>query len=212
MKRILCTLLLLGSFGCGAFAQEVNTTTPEVSTLVELGRTLVEEVEAVVDTLRSRLEATRPQPEVALIHSSAQPAIDKYNAQTAPKESYQGYRIRIFSGHSQSARTDAEAAISLFEEHFRVPVYFTYENPYFLVTCGNFLSHEEAIMFLSRARHHFPKAFIVTTEIPAEALLTPPVQLSAAEEEVTTSQSEDVTTEQPTTEPQAETVENIGLQ
>lgn len=212
MKRILCTLLLLGSFGCGAFAQEVNTTTPEVSTLVELGRTLVEEVEAVVDTLRSRLEATRPQTEVALIHSSAQPAIDKYNAQTAPKESYQGYRIRIFSGHSQSARTDAEATISLFEEHFRVPVYFTYENPYFLVTCGNFLSHEEAIMFLSRARHHFPKAFIVTTEIPAEALLTPPVQLSAAEEEVTTSQGESETTEQPTTEPQAETVENVGLQ
>lgn len=212
MKRILCTLLLLGSFGCGAFAQEVNTTTPEVSTLVELGRTLVEEVEAVVDTLRSRLEATRPQTEVALIHSSAQPAIDKYNAQTAPKESYQGYRIRIFSGHSQSARTDAEAAIALFEEHFRVPVYFTYENPYFLVTCGNFLSHEEAIMFLSRARHHFPKAFIVTTEIPAEALLTPPVQLSATEEETTTTQSEDVTTEQPTTEPQAETVENVGLQ
>ena len=212
MKRILCTLLLLGSFGCGAFAQEVNTTTPEVSTLVELGRTLVEEVEAVVDTLRSRLEATRPQTEVALIHSSAQPAIDKYNAQTAPNESYQGYRIRIFSGHSQSARTDAEAAIALFEEHFRVPVYFTYENPYFLVTCGNFLSHEEAIMFLSRARHHFPKAFIVTTEIPAEALLTPPVQLSATEEETTTTQSEDVTTEQPTTEPQAETVENVGLQ
>lgn len=212
MKRILCTLLLASSFGCGAFAQEVSTTTPEVSTLVEMGRTLVEEVEAVVDTLRSRLEATRPQTEVALIHSSAQPAIDKYNAQTAPKESYQGYRIRIFSGHSQSARTDAEAAISLFEEHFRVPVYFTYENPYFLVTCGNFLSHEEAIMFLSRARHHFPKAFIVTTEIPAEALLTPPVQLSATEEEVTTSQGESETTEQPTTEPQAETVENVGLQ
>ena len=171
MKRILCTLLLLGSFGCGAFAQEVNTTTPEVSTLVELGRTLVEEVEAVVDTLRSRLEATRPQPEVALIHSSAQPAIDKYNAQTAPKESYQGYRIRIFASNSQTARTDAEAAIELFEQNFKVPVYFAYENPYFLVTCGNCLSHEEAIILLSKVRKLFPKAFIVMCDIPAGELL-----------------------------------------
>lgn len=109
------------------------------------------------------------------IHFSAEEAIGKYDTSTQPTESYQGYRIRIFSSNSQTARTDAEAAIALFEENYSVPVYFAYENPYFLVTCGNCLSHEEAIILLSKVRIHFPKAFIVMSEIPAEALTTKPL-------------------------------------
>lgn len=109
------------------------------------------------------------------IHFGAEEAMDKYNAQTTPKESYQGYRIRIFASNSQSARAEAEAAIAVMEENFKVPVYFAYENPYFLVTCGNCLSHEEAIILLSKVKRHFPKAFIVMAEIPAEELLRKPM-------------------------------------
>ncbi len=105
------------------------------------------------------------------IHFSAEEAMEKYNTQTSPKESYQGYRIRIFASNSQKARTDAEAAIELFKQNYTVPVYFAYENPYFLVTCGNCLTHEEAIILLSKVRIHFPKAFIVMSEIPAQELL-----------------------------------------
>ena len=106
-----------------------------------------------------------------IIHFSAEEAMEKYNTQTSPKESYQGYRIRIFASNNQTARTDAEAAIELFKQNYAVPVYFAYENPYFLVTCGNCLTHEEAIMLLSKVRIHFPKAFIVMCEIPAKELL-----------------------------------------
>ena len=109
------------------------------------------------------------------IHFGAEEAMDKYNAQTTPKESYQGYRIRIFASNSQSARAEAEAAIAVMEENFKVPVYFAYENPYFLVTCGNCLSHEEAIILLSKVKRHFPKAFIVMAESPAEELLHKPM-------------------------------------
>lgn len=109
------------------------------------------------------------------IHFGAEDAMNKYNAQTSHKESYQGYRIRIFSGNSQTARAEAEAAVAVVEENFKIPVYFAYENPYFLVTCGNCLSHEEAIILLSRVRRHFPKAFIVASEIPAEELLHKPM-------------------------------------
>lgn len=109
------------------------------------------------------------------IHFGAEEAMGKYNAQTTPKESYQGYRIRIFASNSQSARAEAEAAIAVMEENFKVPVYFAYENPYFLVTCGNCLSHEEAIILLSKVKRHFPKAFIVMAEIPAEELLHKPM-------------------------------------
>lgn len=111
---------------------------------------------------------------VVNIHSDAQEPLDKYYAQTQPQPSYRGYRIRIFASHSQSARTDAEAAIKLFKDNYNVPVYFAYENPYFLVTCGNCLTNEEAIMLLSKVRIHFPKAFIVTSDIPAEILSAKP--------------------------------------
>lgn len=130
-----------------------------------------------------------------VIHQSAQEAMDKYNAQTSPKESYQGYRIRIFASHTQSARTDAEAAIALFQEHYNVPVYFAYENPYFLVTCGNCLTHDEAIILLSKVRIHFPKAFIVTCEIPASALTTPPAPKPTEEESVEESAEEPMVTD-----------------
>lgn len=121
------------------------------------------------------------------IHFSAEEAMEKYNTQTSPKESYQGYRIRIFASNSQKARTDAEAAIELFKQNYTVPVYFAYENPYFLVTCGNCLTHEEAIILLSKVRIHFPKAFIVMSEIPAQELLYfhQPQTEEVAEEEPT---------------------------
>ena len=45
---------------------------------------------------------------------SAASAIMKFDAQTSPQESFQGYRIRIYSGNSQSARAEAEAAQQLF--------------------------------------------------------------------------------------------------
>lgn len=109
-----------------------------------------------------------------VINHSAQMAIDKFNEQTSPRESYQGYRIRIFASHNQTARTDAEAAIALLNEHYNISHYLSYENPYFLVTCGDCLTQEEAIMLLSKVRIHFPKAFIVTTEIPASTFTTPP--------------------------------------
>ncbi|MBQ1213427.1 MAG: SPOR domain-containing protein [Tidjanibacter sp.] len=103
---------------------------------------------------------------------SAADAIMKFDAQTSPQESFQGYRIRIYSGNSQSARAEAEAARQLFVENYNVPAYFAYENPYFLVSCGNCLTQEEAIMLLSKVKIHFPKAFVVMAEIPASAVTT----------------------------------------
>lgn len=145
------------------------------------------------------------------MHIGAEEAIAKYNAQTTPKESFQGYRIRIFSSNSQTARADAEVAIATMEENFNVPVYFAYENPYFLVTCGNFITHEEAIMLLSRVKRFFPKAFIVMSEIPADALTHKPEPAIKPAEEVTEEgveeNSEPQELEDTEAEPTAEVVE-----
>lgn len=145
------------------------------------------------------------------MHIGAEEAIAKYNAQTTPKESFQGYRIRIFSSNSQTARADAEVAIATMEENFNVPVYFAYENPYFLVTCGNFITHEEAIMLLSRVKRFFPKAFIVMSEIPADALTHKPEPAIKPAEEVieegVEENSEPQELEDTEAEPTAEVVE-----
>ena len=114
---------------------------------------------------------------------SAADAIMKFDAQTSPQATFQGYRIRIYSGNSQSARAEAEAAQQLFAEHYNVPTYFAYENPYFLVSCGNCLTQEEAIMLLSKVRIHFPKAFIVMAEIPSSAVTITYVRPTVATEE-----------------------------
>lgn len=110
-------------------------------------------------------------------------AVAKFDAQALPERTMQGYRIRIYSGNRQSARAEAEAAKSLFEEHYAVPAYFTYENPYFLVTCGDCLTQEEAMMLLRSVRIHFPKAFIVMAEIPTVAIVARPVVKPESEEE-----------------------------
>lgn len=159
MKQTLIYILVALAFACGTHQLHAQQADDFVQTLAE------------PDSLSGARSEVK-------IHFGAEEAMAKYNAQTSPKKEYQGYRIRIFASNSQTARTDAEAAIATVEEHFNIPVYFAYENPYFLVTCGNCLSHEEAIMLLSRVKKHFPKAFIVMSDIPAEALLTKPQRAS----------------------------------
>ena len=112
---------------------------------------------------------------VCVEYGSAKEAIEKFDAQTSPMEVLQGYRIRIYSGNHQAARAEAEAAKTLFEENYAVPAYFAYDNPYFLVTVGNCLSQEEAMILLRSVRVHFPKAFIVNSEIPRSAVVARPM-------------------------------------
>ena len=115
---------------------------------------------------------------------SAAEAVSKFDAQTTPAATLQGYRIRIYSGNHQLARAEAEAAKALFEENYSVPAYFVYDNPYFLVTVGNCLSQEEAMILLRSVRVHFSKAFIVMAEIPRSELLARPMPKVEESEEV----------------------------
>lgn len=123
---------------------------------------------------------------VCVEYESAREAVEKFDAQTSPMESLRGYRIRIYSGNHQLARAEAEAAKALFEENYTVPAYFVYDNPYFLVTCGNCLSQEEAMILLRSVRVHFPKAFIVMADIPRGAIVAPPAPPKVSEETLAT--------------------------
>ena len=65
----------------------------------------------------------------------------------------------LFNG--PAARDGAFAAKALFEETYPdVKVYVDYEIPYFIVSAGNCLTKEEAIMLKGRVSATFPKAFL----------------------------------------------------
>lgn len=153
MRKVLITTLFATL--CAIFSAECQTITQFKERL------------AVADTLSGAKV-------VCVEYGSAKEAIEKFDVQTSPMEVLQGYRIRIYSGNHQAARAEAEAAKALFEENYNVPAYFVYDNPYFLVTVGNCLSQEEAMILLRSVRIHFPKAFIVTTEIPRQVALARP--------------------------------------
>ena len=71
------------------------------------------------------------------------------------------HRVCVFSDSGPAARDGAFAAKALFEETYPdVKVYVDYEIPYFIVSAGNCLTKEEAIMLKGRVSATFPKAFL----------------------------------------------------
>ncbi len=72
-----------------------------------------------------------------------------------------GYRICIFADNDQDARTKAMAAAETFDKQYRGnSAEVVYENPYFRVFVGPFLTYTEASAALGRLRANFPSAFI----------------------------------------------------
>ena len=71
------------------------------------------------------------------------------------------HRVCVFSDNGPAARDGAFAAKALFEETYPdVKVYVDYEIPYFIVSAGNCLTKEEAIMLKGRVSATLPKAFL----------------------------------------------------
>ncbi len=83
-----------------------------------------------------------------------------------------GFRVCIFSDNGPEARNGAFAAQKLFEETYPgVKVYMDYKIPYFVVSVGDCLSNEEAVILKGRVSGTFPKAFLKNEEFPISNLL-----------------------------------------
>lgn len=91
------------------------------------------------------------------------------------KETVTGYRIRIFFDNSQNARQEALSVKESFDGQFPdIKSYLSYENPAFIVTVGNCLTMEEALILQSQVRRKFNTAFVWRGEIPLKELATRP--------------------------------------
>jgi len=85
-----------------------------------------------------------------------------YQTSLQQKQGFPGYRIRIFSDGSQSARQKMFAEKARFLKHFeQYDVYISYVAPYWKIYVGDFLTRSEALKAYEAIKKVYPYAFIV---------------------------------------------------
>ncbi len=104
------------------------------------------------------------------IRVEQQPLIEellrKHIAYNSRHPQIDGYRIRIFRDNSGNARNRSETTANSFSDQFpEVPVYRSYDNPYFKVSVGDFRNKDEAMKVFTRIKRSYPNAYIVAEEI-----------------------------------------------
>lgn len=88
--------------------------------------------------------------------------MNAYYIQNASRPGMQGFRIRIFFDLGQQSRNNSLEVMNQFMEDFPgIPVYRTFDSPYYKVSVGDFRSRDEALKLHQRISRRYPKAFIV---------------------------------------------------
>lgn len=94
--------------------------------------------------------------------------VDRY-ARINKKEGLHGYRIQIFSGSGNSARTKANNVKSKLQNYFPEfdsdLIYFDYQAPYFKVIIGDYRNKNEAYEVYHIIKNKFPGSYIVKSKI-----------------------------------------------
>jgi len=89
----------------------------------------------------------------------------------------QGYRIQIYRGSGQSARSEVEdnqqKLLQSFPSFDSRQIYPIYEAPYFKLRIGDYRNKNEAFEILSKIKQVFPNAYIVNSSINFPKLETP---------------------------------------
>lgn len=115
--------------------------------------------------------------------AEVQPLQELQKARNLKSPGTPGWRVRVFRANSKNARQKSLELVENLKIDFpAIPVYWSYESPFFKVSLGDFRTKEEAIRFLQMNREQLPTAFVVSEAIfPAVKPEIPPLP-----EEVTT--------------------------
>ena len=77
-----------------------------------------------------------------------------------------GWRVQIFfEGGNKSYQLALNKKSSFIANHPEIPVYLTFNAPYYKVRVGNFRSRSEAEILLKELKENYPNAFLVKTVI-----------------------------------------------
>ncbi len=86
--------------------------------------------------------------------------------QNAKAPGMDGFRIRIFFELGQFARKNSEDVMRSFMEKYNgIPVYQSYQNPYWKISVGDFRNRESALKLYYELLKDYPKAFIIPERI-----------------------------------------------
>lgn len=105
------------------------------------------------------------------VHPAVEALVQKHVAYNAQHPKIEGYRIRIYRDNSSNARQRSQEVSDSFAEMFlNIPVYRSYDNPYFKVSVGDFRAKDDALKLYMRLKRMFPNAYIVQEGINFPAL------------------------------------------
>lgn len=110
--------------------------------------------------------------------------LKEYNTEYVKDQTIPGYRVRIFFANNQTARRDAMAVQEKFRSQFpEIPTYLVYETPSFMVTVGNCMNMDEALILLGRVSKRYRSAFLWRGDIPVDEFLKVGDETDEPEEE-----------------------------
>ncbi|MCR4965840.1 MAG: SPOR domain-containing protein [Bacteroidales bacterium] len=104
------------------------------------------------------------------IHYDVEPGVRKiqedYISSWGKVRNVDGYRIQIMAISGPSARTRMEGAkANIKAEYPSLPVYATYQEPYFRIRVGNFTNRIDAYRMLQKILPQYPSAYIIADQI-----------------------------------------------
>ncbi len=144
IKVIYKTILVVAILATSLFVnaqQDINTNflyKPDTDINDTLGRIVYHESEALASILRKNI------------------------AVNIVETKYRGYRIQIFSVSGVNSKDKAnKAKAELLMDYDDIQVYIVYNEPYFKVRVGDFLTKLEALSYLQKLQKDYPFAFVV---------------------------------------------------
>jgi hypothetical protein len=104
-------------------------------------------------------------------HPTVEQLVQKHIAYNIQHPQIEGYRIRIYRDNSSNARQRSQDISESFSDYFSdIPVYRSYDNPYFKVSVGDFRAKDDALRLYMRLKRQYPTAYIVQEDINLPAL------------------------------------------
>jgi hypothetical protein len=92
--------------------------------------------------------------------------LEKYKKLNYSESTIDGYRVQIFTDAGNNAKDRANKVLQEFKSTFSdIPVYISYQQPYFKVRCGNFRNKPEARKLQKRIAYLYYDSFIIKDEI-----------------------------------------------
>lgn len=166
MKRTILALAL--ALLCGSvFAQNPVTVTSEIDSLPMYEPLPNMDISYVGKNIFNELSTSSLTSGTVSIDQpqSMASAMSRHIARNESRKIH-GYRIRIFFDNSQNARQRSESVAGGFASaHPGIPVYRSYQSPFFKVTVGDFRSRDEAQLFAQKLSGYYTSVFLVKETI-----------------------------------------------